>query len=85
MIGILNMAKKQTFDGSGKQGISHFLYRILDSEKTNRFQFCITGLRGIHRNLKQQKNFNSHNGFFRESLFVLFPAYILYFLDPGEC
>ena len=48
---------------------THFLYRILDSKKTSRFQFSVPGLREIHRNLKQQKNFNSHDGFFRKSPF----------------
>ena len=35
--------------------VAHFMYRILDSKKTTRFQFSIPGLRQIHRNLKQQK------------------------------
>ena len=59
----------QTFEGLL---ITHFLYRILDSKKTSRFQFSIPDLREIHRNLKQQKNFNSHDGFFRKSPFCTF-------------
>ena len=51
---------------------SHFLYRILDSKKTSRFQFRAPDLREIHRNLKQQKNFNSRGGFFRRSPFCTF-------------
>ena len=44
----------------------HFMYRILDSKKTSRFQFSIPGLREIHRNLKQQKKFKSCESFFRK-------------------
>ena len=51
-------------------GIStHCLYRILDSKKTSPFQFSVPGLREMHRNLKQQKNFNFRDGFFRKSPF----------------
>ena len=57
---------------------SHFLYRILDSKKTSRFQFSIPDLREIYRNLKQQKNLNSHDGFFRKSPFCTF-----YCINPG--
>ena len=53
---------------------AHFLDRILDSKKTSHFQFSGPGLREIHRNLKQQKNFNSCDGFFKNPLFVLIPA-----------
>ena len=53
---------------------THFLYGILDSKKTSRFQFSVPGLREIHRNLKQQKNFNSHDGFFRKSPFCTFSS-----------
>ena len=52
--------------------MSHFLYRILDSKKTSHFQFSVPGLRETHRNLKQQKNFNSRDGFFRKSPFCTF-------------
>ena len=59
--------------------ISHFLYRILDSKKTSRFQFSVLpGLREIHRNLKQQKKFNSCDGFFRKSPFCTFSC-----INPG--
>ena len=51
---------------------THFLYRILDSKKTSHLQFSVPGLRDIHRNLKQQNNFNSHDGFFRKSPFCTF-------------
>ena len=57
---------------------THFLYRILDSKKTSRFQFSIPGLREIHRNLKQQKKFNSRDGFFRKSPFCTFSC-----INPG--
>ena len=57
---------------------THFLYRILESKKTSRFQFSIPGHREIHRNLKQQKNFNSHDGFFRKSPFCTFSC-----INPG--
>ena len=58
--------------------LPHFLYRILDSKKTSRFQFSVPDLREIHRNLKQQKNFNSHDGFFRKSPFCTFSC-----INPG--
>ena len=51
---------------------THFLYRILDSKKTSHFQFSVPGLREIHRSQKQQKNFNSRDGFFRKSPFCTF-------------
>ena len=57
---------------------SHFLHRILDSKKTSRFQFSVPGLREIHRNLKQQKKFNSRDGFFRKSPFCTFSC-----INPG--
>ena len=57
---------------------THFLYRILDSKKTSHFQFSVPGLWEIHRNLKQQKNFNSHDGFFRKSPFCTFSC-----INPG--
>ena len=57
---------------------SHFMYRILDSKKTSRFQFSFPSLREIHRNLKQQKNFNCHDGFFRKSPFCTFSC-----INPG--
>ena len=57
---------------------SHFLYRILDSKKTSHFQFSVPGLWEIHRNLKQQKKFNSHDGFFRKSPFCTFSC-----INPG--
>ena len=58
--------------------ITHWLYRFLDVKKTSRFQFSVPGLRGIHRNLKQEKNFNSREGFFRKSPFCAF-----YCINPG--
>jgi hypothetical protein len=57
---------------------THFLYRILDSKKTSRFQFSVPGLREIHRNLKQQKIFNSRDCFFRKSPFCTFSC-----INPG--
>ena len=57
---------------------SHFMYRILDSKKTSHFQFSVPGLLEIHRNLKQQKNFNSCDGFFRKSPFCTFSC-----MNPG--
>ena len=57
---------------------THFLYRILDSKKTSRFQFSVPDLREIHRNLKQQRNFNYHDGFFRKSPFCTFSC-----INPG--
>ena len=57
---------------------THCLYRILDSKKTSCFQFSIPGLQEIHRNLKQQKNFNSRDGFFRKSSFCTFSC-----INPG--
>ena len=61
---------------------SHFLYRILDSKKTSHFQFSVPGLREIHRNLKQQKIFNSRDGFFRKSPFCIFSCINLGFGGP---
>ena len=55
-----------------RMSYTHFLYRILDSKKTSHLQFSVPGLREIHRNLKQQKNFNSRDGFFRKSPFCTF-------------
>ena len=46
--------------------------RFLEGKKTSRFQFSVPGLRGIHRNLKQKKIFNSREGFFRKSPFCTF-------------
>ena len=57
---------------------SHFLYMILDSKKTTRSQFSVPGLRDIHRNLKQEKNFNSRESFFRKSPFCTF-----FCINPG--
>ena len=57
---------------------AHCLYRILDSKKTSRFQFSVPGLREIQWNLKQQKNFNSRDGFFRKSPFCTFSC-----MNPG--
>ena len=57
---------------------AHYLYRILDSKKTSCFQFSVPGLREIHRNLEQQKNFNSRDGFFRKSPFCTFSC-----INPG--
>ena len=58
--------------------LSHCLYRILDSKKTSHFQFRVPVLREIHRNLKQQKNFNSRDGFFRKPPFCTFSC-----INPG--
>ena len=51
---------------------SYCLYRFLDGKKTSHFKFSIPGLQGNHRNLKQQKNFNSREGFFRKFPFCTF-------------
>ena len=58
--------------------LSHFLYMILDSKKISHFQFSIPGFWEIYRNLKQQKNFSSHDGFFRKSPFCTFSC-----INPG--
>ena len=59
-------------------GRTNCLYKILDGKKTSRFQFSVSGLGEIHRNLIQQKNFNSRNGFFRKSPFCTFSS-----INPG--
>ena len=64
--------------GTSYLSTTHCLYRILDSKKTSRSQFSGPGLREIHRNLKQQKNFNSRDGFFRKSPFCTFSC-----INPG--
>ena len=56
------------------------MYGILDSKKTSRFQFSVSGLREIHRNLKQKQFFNSRKGFFRKSPFCPFSC-----INPGFC
>ena len=58
--------------------LSHFLYRFLDGKKTTRSQFSVPGLREIHRNLKQEKKFNSRESFFRKSPFCTFSC-----INPG--
>ena len=55
-----------------------FLYRFLEGKKTTRSQFSVPGLREIHRNLKQEKNFNSRESFFRKSPFCTFSC-----INPG--
>ena len=45
---------------------THCLYRFLDNQKNTRSQFSIPGLRKIHRNLKQKKDFNSRESFLRK-------------------
>ena len=57
---------------------THFLHRFLDGKKTTRSQFSVPGLREIHRNLKQEKNFNSRESFFRKSPFCTFSC-----INPG--
>ena len=57
---------------------THFMYGILDSKRTTRFQFSIPGLREIHRNLKQRKNFKSRETFFRKSPYCTFSC-----INPG--
>ena len=52
-------------------GGSQCLYRFLDNQKNTRSQFIIPGLREIHRNPKQNKNFNSCKYFLENPLFVL--------------
>ena len=58
--------------------LSHFLYSFLDGKKTTRSQFSVPGLREIHRNLKQEENFNSRESFFRKSPFCTFSC-----INPG--
>ena len=58
--------------------VPHWLYRFLDNQKNTRSQFNVPGLREIHRNLKQEKNFNSREGFFRKSPFCTF-----FCINPG--
>ena len=58
--------------------ISHFLYMFLDGKKTTRSQFSVPGLREIHRNLKQEKKFDSRESFFRKSPFSTFSC-----ISPG--
>ena len=70
--------QKSTRHTVTETSVTHFLYRILDSKKTSRFQFSFPSLREIHRNLKQQKNFNCHDGFFRKSPFCTFSC-----INPG--
>ena len=60
------------------RSLTHFLYMILDSKKTTRSQFSVPDLRDIHRNLKQEKNFNSRESFFRKSPFCTFSC-----INPG--
>ena len=57
-----------------------WLYRFLDSQKNTRSQFSVPGLRGIHKNLKENKNFNSRGSFFRKSPFSTFAC-----INPGSC
>ena len=64
--------------GSSSLVCTHFLYRFLDGKKTTRSQFSVPGLREIHRNLKQEKNFNSRESFFRKSPFCTFSC-----INPG--
>ena len=49
-----------------------------EREGKRKKEFSIPGLREIHRNLKQQKNFNSCDGFFRKSPFCTFSC-----INPG--
>ena len=57
---------------------THFLYRFLDCKKTTRSQFSVPGLREIHRNLVQERKFNSRESFFRKSPFCTFSC-----INPG--
>ena len=54
------------------------LVQDFSHQKTSRFQFSVPGLQEIHRNLKQQKKFNSCDGFFRKSPFCTFSC-----INPG--
>ena len=58
--------------------VTHFLYRFFDGKKTTHSQFSVPGLREIHRNLKQEKFFNSRESFFRKSPFCTFS-----WINPG--
>ena len=51
---------------------AHWLYRFLEGQKTSHFSFSVPGLWGNHRNLRQEKKFNSREGFFRKSPFCTF-------------
>ena len=64
--------------GRANNHSTHCLYRFLDNQKNTRSQFSFPGLRKIHRNLKQKKNFNSREGFFRKSPFCTFSC-----INPG--
>ena len=73
-----NILKKLLSHNSFSTSNTHFLYRILDSKRTSRFQFSVQDLRETHSNLKQQKKFNYHDGFFRKSPFCTFSC-----INPG--
>ena len=53
-------------------------YRFLDNQKNTHSQFSFPGLWEVHRNLKQNKDFNSCKSFFRNSHFVFF-----FCINPG--
>ena len=61
-----------------KRNWLHCLYRSLDGQKNTLFFFSVPGLREIHKNLKQQKKFNSRDGFFRKSPLCTFSC-----INPG--
>ena len=52
--------------------------QVLRWSKKGCFSFSVPGLRVIHRNLKQETNFNSREGFFRKSPFCTFS-----WINPG--
>ena len=58
--------------------VSHCLHRFLDNQKNTFSQFSVPGLREIHRNLKQNKQFTSCKSFFRKS-----PSCNFFCINPG--
>ena len=79
---VYRLGKLQLCSGKGfiknYQVHSHCLYRFLDNQKNTCSQFSVPGLREIQRNLKQNKKFNSREGFFRKS-----PFCTLFCINPG--
>ena len=58
------------------------LYNVYDfrlQKKLAASNLAFQAFKDIHRNLKQQKNFYSHNGFFRKSPFCTFSC-----INPGS-
>ena len=74
--------------------LSHFLLSWIDkftltvqflhNQKNTRSQFSVPGFWEIHRNLKQNKNFNSRESFFRKSTFCTFSCIHSGFGEPWD-